>query len=166
MDAVRIGLTGDRQAGLRFEEFPDVLYEELRVAISSLGDELLGLIEAATPSKTGELRSKERLRVFADKDSIKAYIDVSADGRAEMIKAAALEYGAHKLTQVKSHSRKLDHVWDRMLSAPMDVIVKAYPRTPNIAEHAFERGPLAVMRGQIFERLNAVVEKAVAGANE
>jgi hypothetical protein len=66
MDSVRIGLTGDRQAGLRFEEFPDELYGELTQTISALGDELLGLIEAATPSRTDELRSKERLRIFTD----------------------------------------------------------------------------------------------------
>lgn len=166
MDSVRIGLTGDRQAGLRFEEFPDDLYEDLRQTITGLGDELLGLIEAATPSRTGELRSKERLRIFTDKNRITAYVDVAADGRAELVKAAALEYGAHKQTNVKSHSRKLDHVFDRALSAPMDVMVAAYDRTPNIAEHAFERGPLAAMRGQILERMNATVEKAVAGANE
>ena len=166
MDAVRIGLTGDRQAGLRFEEFPDALYEDLRRTISTLGDELLALIEAATPSRTGELRSKERLRIFTDTDRITAYVDVAADGRDEIVKAAALEYGAHKKTNVQSHSKKLDHVFDRALSAPMDVLVKAYTRTPNIAEHAFLRGPLAAMRGQAFERLNAVVEQAVAGANE
>ena len=35
MDTIKIGLIGDRQAGLRFEEFPDVLYEDLRKAIDS-----------------------------------------------------------------------------------------------------------------------------------
>ena len=60
---------------------------------------------------------------------------------------------------------KLDHVFDRALSAPMDVIVKAFPRTPNIAEHAFERGPLDEMRGEIESRLNGVIEAAVAKAN-
>jgi len=166
MDSIWIGLTGDRQAGLRFEEFPDALYEELRLAIDSLSRELFERIEAKTPSKTGQLRSQERVRVFADKERITGYVDIGDGTINDLRKAGALEYGAHKETKVKSHSRKLDHVFDRALSAPMDVIVEAYSRTPNISAHRFERGPLAAMRGEIVERLNAVVEKAVAGANE
>jgi hypothetical protein len=40
MDSIKIGLTGDRQAGLRFEEFPDHLYEGLRQEIDALTNEL------------------------------------------------------------------------------------------------------------------------------
>jgi hypothetical protein len=166
MDSVRIGLTGERQAGIRFEEFPDALYEELRQEIESLTRELFDRVVAGTPSKTGDLRSHERIRIFADKNRITGYVDIGDTTVNDLRKAAALEYGAHKETGVKSHSRKLDHVFDRMLSSPMDVIVEAYTRTPNISEHAFERGPLGAMRGEIVERLNAVVEKTVAGANK
>jgi hypothetical protein len=166
MVSVVTGFTGDRQAGLRFEEFPDELYEGLRLEIEALSLELFGRVEALTPSKTGQLRSQERVRQFADEKRIAGYIDIGDGTINDLKKAGALEYGAHKTGQVESHSRKLDHVFDRALSAPMNVIVKAYPRTPNIATHAFERGPLAMMRGEIVERLNAVVEKSVAGANK
>jgi len=165
MDTVRIDLSGDRRAGLRFEEFPDALYEELTQEIGALSRELFSRVEAATPSRTGALRSQERLRLFTDKNRITGYVDIASDKGGDFAKAGALEYGAHKRTSVKPHARKLNHVFERALAAPMDVIVGAYDRTPNIAEHAFERGPLGAMRGEIVQRLNAVVEKAVAGAN-
>jgi hypothetical protein len=165
MDSIKIGLTGDRQAGLRFEEFPDHLYEGLRQEIDALTNELFARVVAATPELTGDLRAHERVRIFTDENRITGYVDIGGTTAAEIKKAAALEYGAHKATSVKSHSMKLDHAWGNALSAPMDVIVAAYSRTPNIAEHAFERGPLAEMRGEINARLNAVVERATAEAN-
>ena len=166
MDTIKIGLTGDRQAGLRFEEFPDVLYEDLRKAIESLTNELFARVQAATPELTGDLRAHERVRIFTDENRITGYVDIGGTSVAELKKAAAVEYGAHKTTSVKSHSMKLDHFWNTALSGPIDVIVSAYDRTPNVAERAFERGPLAEMRGEINERLAAVVEQAVARANE
>lgn len=166
MDNIRINITGDRQAGLKFEEFPDDLYEDLRREIDSLTHELFGLVQAATPSRTGELRSQERVRIFTDKNRITGYIDVAGkSGSQDFAKAGALEYGAHRKTKVSAHSMKLDHVWGEMLNAPINVMVAAYERTPNIAEHAFERGPLAIMQPEILGRLNAAVEQAVAKAN-
>ena len=166
MDTVKINLTGDRQAGLRFEEFPDELYAALKQEVTALTDELFSRVQAATPELTGELRSKERVRIFTDENRITGYVDFGNLTIEEIKKAAALEYGAHKETAVKSHSRKLDHAWANALAAPLDVIVAAYSRTPNIAERAFERGPLAEMRDEINSRLNAVVEKAVAQVNQ
>jgi hypothetical protein len=164
MDTIRIGLTGERQAGIRFEEFPDALYEELRKTIDSLTNELFARVVAATPDKTGDLRSHERVRVFTDENRITGYVDITGTV-ADIKKAAALEYGAHKATAVKSHSMKLDHFWNQALSSPIDVMVSAYERTPNVTATVFERGPLAEMQGEIIGRLNAVVEQAVAGAN-
>ena len=98
MDSIRISITGDHEVGLRFDEFPDDLYDALRQEIEALSAELLAAVEAATPSRTGKLRSAERLRIFTDPDSIKGYVDVSAD----FAKAGALEYGAHRSTKVSA----------------------------------------------------------------
>lgn len=167
MDSIKIDIAGDRQAGLRFDEFPDVLYEDLRKEIEELSLELLLRVEAATPSRTGLLRSEERLRLFTDKDRITGYIDVKADGQQEHIKAGALEYGAHKKHKVSSHTMRLDHFWEQKLDAPITVLVDAIPdRTANITEIAFLRGPLEAMRPEIAARLRAVVENAVTKANE
>ena len=153
MDSIRIGLTGDRQVGLRFEEFPDALYDALRQEIDSLTTELFARVVAATPSKTGGLRSKERVWIFTDKTRITGYVDVHGTV-ADIKKAAALEYGAHKPVHVSAYSR------------PDGAIVDAYTRPNNVMERAFERGPLGAMAGQVNARLNAVVEQAVAKANQ
>lgn len=166
MDSIRINVTGDRRVGLRFEEFPDHLYDDLRQEIDSMTNELFAMVQAATPSRTGELRSQERMRLFTDKSRITGYVDVAGkSGSQDFAKAGALEYGAHRKTKVASHSMKLDHLWGEKLNAPMDVVVKAYERTPNIAEHAFVRGPLEAMQPQVVSRMNAIVERAVAQVN-
>lgn len=166
MDAIRIDVTGDRQVGLRFEQFPDALYEDLRKEIDALSIELLTRVEAATPDRTGQLRSQERLRLFTDPNRITGYVDITGTkGSQDFAKAGALEYGAHRATKVSAHEMKLDHHWSLKLAAPEMVLVAAYARTPNIEEFAFERGPLAAMQPEIVSRLNAVVEKAVAEAS-
>jgi hypothetical protein len=166
MDSIRINVTGDRQVGLRFDAFPVVLYEDLRAEIDSLGEELFALVIAATPSRTGRLRSQERIRLFNDPNRITAYVDIAGDkGSQDFAKAAALEYGAHGAAKVAAHAMKLDHYWSTKLAEPTTVLVEAYTRTANIAEHAFERGPLAALQPQVIARLNAVVAQAVAQAN-
>ena len=155
MDTVRIAVAGDHRVGLRFDEFPDDLYDELREQIEALSNELFPRVQAATPSLTGMLRSQERLRIFTDKNSIKGYVDIDGGSASySYAKAGALEYGAHKQTHVSAYTR------------PLDVLVDAYERTPNITEHSFERGPLEEMQPEIIARLNAVVERAVAKVNE
>lgn len=168
MDSVKIDITGDRQVGLRFDQFPDVLYDDLRVEVDSLSTELFALIEAATPSRLGTLRGQERLRLFTDKTRITGYVDVAgAPGSQDFAKAGALEYGTRgKSNKVVSHSMRLDHFWADKLKDPITVVTKAFDRTPNIEEHAFERGPLEAMAPQILSRLNAVVAAAVAEANK
>ena len=153
MDAIRINLTGDRQSGLRFEEFPDELYAALKQEISALTYELFARVQAATPELTGDLRSHERVRVFDDENRITGYVDIDNTTVAEIKKAAALEYGAHKDVHVRAYER------------PNGAIVEAYTRPNNLMERRFERGPLDDMRPEINARLNAVVEKAVAEAN-
>lgn len=166
MDTVRIDVKGDRQAGIRFDEFPDALYADLRKEVDALSNELFALIRATTPVKTGTLISQERLRLFADKNRITGYVDIAGrKGTGDFAKAAALEYGARRQAKVRAHPMKLDHFWANKLDAPVTVLVKAFRRPTNIAEHAFERGSLRVMMPNVIARLNAVVEQAVAKAN-
>jgi|SRR5581483_6594091 len=154
-------VTGDRQVALRFEEFPDALYQDLKAEIETLTDELYALVVAATPARTGRLRSEERARVFADPQHIKGQVTVTG----EFAKAGALEYGAHRPTRVRSHPMRLDHAWGQAFAEPETVIVEAFTRTPNIEAYAFERGPLDEMQPQIIAGLEAVVAKAAAEAN-
>jgi hypothetical protein len=166
MDSIRIDIANARQVGLRFDTFPDALYEDLKTEINALSIELYARIQAATPNRTGALRAAERLRIFADQSRITGYVDIAgAKGSQLFAKASALEYGAHRSTKVKAHSMGLDHHWSKKLDQPQEVLVKAYSRTPNIQEVAFERGPLATMQPEVAARLNAVVAKATAEAN-
>jgi hypothetical protein len=167
-DEVRIDIAGDRQAGLRFEDFPDHLHDELRGEIDALSHELLSRIEALVPEKSGTLRSQVRLRMFDQEDRIRGYIDIDGrKGSTDYAKAGALEYGSRgKPTKVSAHQMKLDHFWAHRLASPTNVLVDAYSRTPTIAEHSFMRGPLAAMRPEIVQRLTGVVERAIADAND
>jgi hypothetical protein len=166
MDTIHANITDARKVELLFETLPDALYGGLRVEVDALTMELLTLIEAATPERTGTLRSQERARIFTDPNRITGQVDVAGTkGSQDFAKAGALEYGAHRATAVKAHSMRLDHNWGAMLASPETVMVAAYTRTPDIAEYAFERGPLATMAPEIVARLEAVVEKATAQAN-
>ena len=55
MDQIHIDVTGARQAGIRFDEFPDVLKEDLGAEVDSLSKELFARVQAATPDLTGRL---------------------------------------------------------------------------------------------------------------
>jgi hypothetical protein len=166
MDAVHINVTGARQTGVRFDEFPDALYEDLKGEINALSIELYARVEALTPMDTGLLRGEERLRVFADPNRITGYVDIAgARGSQDFAKAGALEYGAHRPGKVAAHSMRLDHYWSLKLAEPETVLVGAFTRTPNIGEVAFERGALATMQPEAIARLNAVVARATAEAN-
>ena len=168
MDAIRIDIAGDRQVGLRFDEFPDALYQDLQEEVGSLSQELYGRVVWSTPSLTGTLRSEERLRLFTDPDRITGYVDIEGgDGSNEYAKAGALEYGSRgRATKVATHDMKLDHFWSRKLAEPIDVVTQYLDgRIPNITEERFERGPLEAMQPEILSRLNAVVARATAEAN-
>ncbi len=163
---IHIDVRGARQAGIRFDTFPDALYADLKSEVDALSVELYTRVEAATPFATGLLRSQERLRLFTDPTRITGYVDIQGSkGSQDFAKAAAVEYGAHRPTKVGAHQMRLDHYWADKLARPEMVMVDAYTRTPDIQEYAFERGPLAAMQPEIVARLNAVVEKSTAAAN-
>lgn len=164
--AIRFDINGDRQVGLRFDQFPAEIYDDLRGAIDELSQELFALVQAETPDLTGLLRSEEMVKVFADPAKITGSVAVVAPNQQDARKAGALEYGSTgKSVGVKAHTMRLDHHWDKALAEPETVIVAAYDRTPDIAERRFERGPLEEMQPIVAARLNAVVEAAVKAAN-
>ena len=59
-------------------------------------------------------------------DRITGYVDIAGGkGSQDFAKAAALEYGAHKVAKVKTHEMSLDHYWSTKLAEPETVMVKA-----------------------------------------
>ena len=163
---IHIDISGTRQVGLRFDQFPDALRDELRATIDDLANQLFAMVQARTPNRTGQLLGQEGVKVFVDADKISGKVFVLAPDQQSARKAAALEYGSTgQAVTVKGHAMSLDHYWSTKLAAPQTVIVAAYSRTPNIAETAFERGPLEEMAPEIAVRLNATVEAATKAAN-
>lgn len=167
MTGVRIDIKGDLKVGLRFAEFPDELRANLLAEINDLSAQLFVMVKAATPELTGRLRSQEGVKVFDDKNKISGKVFVDDESANDAIKAADLEYGSTgKSIEVKQHEMSLDHIFDKMLANPMTVTIPTYARTPNVAAHSFERGPLAAMQPEIIARLSAVVEATTEGANK
>lgn len=167
MSLVNIELKGERQAGLRFEQFPSELLADLRAEIDSLTNELSDRVDAAMPNRSGELRASRRHKVIEKENSVTGRVTVAEGNPALHKKAAALEYGSKgKKRAVRQHTMRLGHYWDEKLAGPRTVIVKAFMRTPNVKAHRFLRGPMDAMRPTILARLNKVVERAAQDASE
>lgn len=163
---IRIDVTGTNKVALRFAEFPEDLRAALRQEIEALANELGARVVAAAPRKTGRLQSQVRVRLFDDANSIKGYVDIGGGTVNDIIKAATLEFGSTgdpiEYTPAPREDRR---GWLGRFLAPQDAIQKKLRKSPNIAAHRFERGPLAEMQPEIAARLNAVVEAEIARAN-
>lgn len=168
--SIHIEHESDLQAGLRFEEFPDELRDALRNEISALTREAFGRYRSRVPVRTGKLLGQVREAVHSDPDKVRGavYIDGKGSGGAsDFAKAGALEYGSTgKKFKVSGGPLSLDHVFEEHLAAPMVTIRKAYRRASSIMEHAFARGTIEAMAPEIKSRLEAVVSRAVADAND
>ena len=167
---INIEITGDRTIGLKFDEFPDQIYEDLHREINALANEAFAREAALLPVRSGRMASQERVRVFPDKNRITGYVDFDGQGSgsgSDYANIGALEYGSKGTSvSVAEHTSQLDHVWNRHLAAPLAVLIKAFDRTPNIGEHDFARGTITSMQGEVTSRLNAVVAKAADEFNK
>lgn len=155
-------ITGDRAVALRLEQMPSRIHDRLVEAVTSLTARLLARVQASEPRRTGRLLSETVSFIDQTPDLVRGRVKISAPGvKGELSRAAALQYGAHKPTQVSEHKSTLSHIYGRAI-APMEVIVDRYERTPNIAATAFLTGPLSQMKGQIMAEMQKAVDQAVA----
>lgn len=159
-DAISIQITGDRDVGLRFDQFPQQIHAKLLGTITSLTERLYGQVRAATPKRTGRLQSEIAQHVYDSEDRIAGVVSVDA----EFAKAGALEYGARGRSRITEHSMRLDHVFANRLSGPISVMVEAHSRQMNLVAERFLRGPEGAMAAEAVAELQADVD-AVAGAN-
>lgn len=158
---ISVAIVGDRAVAQRLEQMPARVHDRLVEAITSLTAKLLTRVQASEPRRTGRLVSETKSFIDQTPDLVRGRVKVSAPGvRGELGKAAALEYGARKPTQVSEHRARLSHVYGRAIS-PMEVIVDRYQRTPNVAADRFLRGPLLQMSGQIKAELQKAIDDAV-----
>ena len=157
-DDIGVAIVGDQKVALQFDHFPEALRAELLKPIKSLTDQLYAKIRAIVPKgKTGKLASEVIEQIFNDPDQVSGRVTFDAD----FAKAGALEWGAHRVTKVREHPQRLDHAWRRSLNSPLTVLIAAYSRTPNIAEHRMLRGPLAAMSGEAITELQQAVDGAI-----
>jgi hypothetical protein len=140
----------DRRVMLHFDKLIPVLQTNLRTTVTKLTDQLLALVRAAEPVRTGLLRSRTASFVDVKDEYVRGRVRVLATGSAQRLAAGfgALEYGAH-----------------REISVRQSIVARAYLRRVNIAERRFLRGPAAAMRERITAELQAAVAKSVQQVN-
>jgi hypothetical protein len=153
-------ITGDRVLEARFAEWPKELHDSLYHRIAKLTDQLLGRVKALAPEQTGTLKNEIIARVFDDPERIKGY--VSLEGGLDQnayVKAAALEYGAHKSFAVSRYRRTITEAFGCDIS-PKRIAVEEYRRTANIDERMYLRGALAEIEAEaVVELTEAINEK-------
>lgn len=166
MTTFSIEITGDREARLRLDAFPDNVYDRMVVAMQGIEQRLEAAIIAAEPSRTGALRAITGGTVYHDNPNrIAAVVGVRADNANDAKKAGALEYGSRgNSVAMAAHQAKLDHLWSRAI-APITVSVGPHSRVPNITAQRFLRGPIDAMRNQAFADLRAALDAATEEAN-
>ncbi len=166
MTSFSIEISGDREATLRFEQFPDRAYDRLVQAMQGIEQRLETAVLAAVPNRTGALRSIVAGRVFHDNPNrIAAVVGVRADTGDAAKKAAALEYGSRGTPiAVAAHEASLSHFWSRAVAARM-VEVGPHSRTPHITAQRFLRGPMDAIRAEAFAELQAALDSAVEESN-
>jgi hypothetical protein len=142
------------------EQFTGKLHTGLRQSITQLTDQLLARVRAAEPYRTGRLRSETRAFVDDKADAVQGRVRVLGQGREHNAAAGALEYGAHRLVNVRAHREHLTHVFDRATDSQF-VAVKAYTRRANIQAKRFVRDPAAAMRPRIEAEIERVVGESL-----
>ena len=158
--AVKVTITGAREAGVKFERFPEEAHDKIAERIHGLTDRLYERILDAEPFKTGKLKSETVEREFDDNGHrIAGYVSIFAPSDvAEYAKAATLEYGTDKPRKVADRGGLLLRITgsSRRIHARLSKPV-------HIAAMRFLRGPLAEMADGVETEIEAALSDA-AGA--
>jgi len=167
-DLLKIDITGARQAGLRFDEFPQQLYDDLSAEIDALGHELYKRIVAALPDKhaTGRLASQIKFVLYTDPNSIKGRISLGSSDANDFKKTATLEYGSQGKVITLHRRFSLIDKFARMFSRSDKRLKENWTRPTNVPAFRFERDPTAELQPEILARLNAVVENLAKQVND
>jgi hypothetical protein len=150
----------DRRFVEHLERIPGRLRTALRASITQLTDQLLQRIRAAEPSRTGRLRGQTQAFVDVTDDKVTGRVRIMGQGREHNVAAGALEYGAHRVVNVRAHQEHLSHVFNRATDSQF-VAVRAYTRKANIRAQRFLRDPAAAMRPRIQAELERVIAEQV-----
>ena len=153
-------ITGDRRVVARFSEWPKELHDSLLAKIRALTDALEGRVQALAPERSGKLKDEIISRVFDDPQKIKGLVTLEGGlSKSEYIKAAALEYGAHRGVKNRAYHRTISEAFGREIS-PTRIDVSAYNRIANIDARLYLRGGLADVEGDATAQLQQVIDQS------
>jgi len=153
-------ITGDTRVVARFNEWPAELHDALLAKIRALTDALEGRVQALAPERSGKLKDEIVSRVFDDPQKIKGLVTLEGGlTKTEYVKAAALEYGAHRGAKSRAYQRTISEAFGRDIS-PKRINVSAYSRIANIDARIYLRGGLADVEGDAVEQLQQVIDQS------
>lgn len=154
---VTVTISGDRQLGIRFDQFPQQAHDRLKERITQDVAELGAAIRADAPRRTGALAADVSTNVIDKTERITGLVFFKKD----FAKVSALEYGVHRPVQVAAHMARLDHVFRERLAAPLSVLIEAHSRAVDLTAREFIRGPARGMAGEITQGLKDAVGEAI-----
>jgi len=155
----------DNKVRLMLDQLPKVIEQKLKETIGELTNELLPMVLAGEPVRTGRMR--RLTQAFVDEGFSKKTGGHWIRGRVKVLRtvdanvaaaAGALEYGApgtrrHGPVEVRGYRRR------------SGVVRKYERRRPKIRAMFFMRGPMRMMRPRIEARLQAIVNDALQARN-
>lgn len=141
---------------VQLDALPDLIRRRLKAKITTLTHELLSMVEAREPVRTGRLR--EATHAYVDdnpaRNLVRGRVRILRTGRASRLGAAfgALEYGSTgRRFPVRAHARH---------GHP----VRTYDRTGGIRARRFLLGSAAIMLPRARIELEQVIRQAAADA--
>lgn len=143
----------------RFRDLPPGLQKVLLARLKPVEQNMLARVQAAVPKRSGKLLSEIKGFLDSGPDWVRARVRVVIDknagasrrGNYDAGKAAALEYGAHNIVQVRAFRRRRGED------------VRSYQRRVNIAVRSFLRGPFQATKPEAEAAIRAAIAEVAKG---
>lgn len=149
---------GERRLQALFDGLPQRLEARLYAGMQRVAERLLAAVEAAEPDRTGKLRRETVSFVHRGEAAIVAGVTVHGASKSDFGKAAALEYGSHRMIEV--HLRRRMGGLARRYRATSFALSDYYERRTNIAADRYLRDPFAALRSDIIAELETAVDQS------
>lgn len=148
-----------------FETLPDELKVRLEAKFRPLVDAMLARVQAGEPENTGSLRGATHSFDYSARRGVGGGVAIGPEhGEPFNIKAAAHEYGAHKLVSVSGGDMRLDHFMNKQIE-PMTVFRAEYTRRANILALHFMRDALAAAQPDFAAAVEEAISEMTADFN-
>jgi hypothetical protein len=152
-----ITIVGIRAVEITMAQMPGKVHAALRQEVTAIAGEIEGAVRGAEPRRTGKLQS-ETLS-FVDEPtptSVRGRVKITG-ARNELIKAAALEYGAHGVGTKKAFGRSQAAMVSSFTGHAQAMASAFSGRPGDIMAHRFLRGSFDP--GAVEQRLTRAVNQ-------